>query len=69
MTGLDRATDIAVLQPIQPGRPDLPVSAEKAIYQALSIDPADRFASIEGFKSALESARQIGKKAMWKFWG
>jgi len=66
--GLKRAMDNETLQPIQPPRPDLPTAVEKAIYRAMSIDPADRFGNIERFKSAIMSEKKGEKKSILKFW-
>jgi len=63
--GLKRAMDKETLQP---PRPDLPTSIEKAIYRALSIDPAERFSNIEGFKSAIMLNKNGEKRSILKFW-
>lgn len=66
--GLKRAMDNETLLPIRPPRPDLPPSVEKAIYRALSIDPAERFSNIEDFKSAIMSNKKGEKRSILKFW-
>ena len=66
--GLKRAMDKETLQPIQPPRPDLPRVVEKAIYRALSIDPAERFSNIEDFKSAIMSNKKGEKRSILKSW-
>ncbi|HLA05898.1 MAG TPA: serine/threonine-protein kinase [Anaerolineales bacterium] len=66
---MERVMQKAGLHPIRPGRPDLPDSAEEAIFRALSIEPDGRFSNLEDFKSALQPEQHRVKKPILKFWG
>ena len=53
LDSMERLAGNARLAPIRPNRPDLPFSAEDAIFRALSLDQNRRFSVIEDFRSAL----------------
>ena len=44
-------------QPLRARRPDAPAAVEQALARALAKDPADRFASVAAFMTALEETR------------
>ena len=44
-------------QPVRARRPDAPAAVEQALARALAKDPADRFASVAAFMTALEETR------------
>src|SRR2546430_1077365 len=44
-------------QPLRTRRPDAPAAVEQALARALAKDPADRFASVAAFMTALEETR------------
>src|SRR2546426_4690775 len=44
-------------QPLRARRPDAPAAVEQALARALAKDPADRFASVAAFTTALEETR------------